>query len=170
MQNPLVSIFMGSDNDFSIMQEAGDILATFGIPFEYSVTSAHRSPQRTADLVKDAEKRGVKVIIAGAGKAAHLAGFIAAWTTIPVLGVPIDASLGGLDALFSTVQMPAGVPVGAMGIGASGARNAGIFAIQILASFDTTLRERLIGYRGKMALDVERRDSALKESLKKKEA
>ena len=162
MQNPIVSILMGSDHDFSIMKEAGDVLDSFGISFEYSVASAHRSPQRTADLARTAEDRGIRVIIVGAGKAAHLAGTVAAWTTIPVLGVPIDASLGGLDALLSTVQMPAGVPVGTMGIGKSGAKNAALFAVQVLALSDMDLKARLRQYKIKLAKDVEEKDRNLK--------
>lgn len=162
MQDPLISILMGSDNDFSIMKEAGEILASFGIPFEYVVTSAHRSPQRTADIAKSAEGRGVKIIIVGAGKAAHLAGCIAAWTNIPVLGVPIDASLGGIDALLSTVQMPAGVPVGTLGIGKAGARNAALLAIQILAISDLDLKAKLHQYKEKIAREVEEKDKKLK--------
>jgi phosphoribosylaminoimidazole carboxylase PurE protein len=164
MQNPLVSILMGSDNDFPIMKEAGEILASFGIPFEYIVTSAHRSPQRTADIAKSAEDRGIKIIIVGAGKAAHLAGCVAAWTCIPVLGVPIDASLGGIDALLSTVQMPAGIPVGTLSIGKAGARNAALLAIQILAISDPALRAKLHQYKGKIAQEVEEKDRKLKNS------
>jgi len=162
MQNPLVSILMGSDHDFKVMKEAGEILASFGVPFEYAVTSAHRSPQRTADLAKAAESRGIKVIIVGAGKAAHLAGNVAAWTCLPVLGVPIDASLGGLDALLSTVQMPGGVPVGSMGIGKSGAKNAALLSVQILSLSDPDLRARLHQYKEKIAREVEEKDQNLK--------
>ena len=161
MQNPIISILMGSDNDFSIMQEAGKILTSFGIPFEYIVTSAHRSPQRTADIAKAAEDRGIKIIIVGAGKAAHLAGSMAAWTCLPVLGVPIDASLGGIDALLSTVQMPAGVPVGTLGIGKAGARNAALLAIQILALSNPDLKLKLHQYKEKIALEVEGKDRKL---------
>ena len=162
MPNPIVSIFMGSDHDFKVMKEAGDILTSFGIPFEYKVTSAHRSPQRTANLAKTAEDRGIKVIIVGAGKAAHLAGNIAAWTCLPVLGVPIDASLGGMDALLSTVQMPGGVPVGTMGIGKSGAKNAALLAVQILALSDSDLMSKLHQYKEGIAREVEEKDRELK--------
>lgn len=164
MQNPLVSILMGSDHDFSVMQETGEILSSFGIPFEYSVTSAHRSPQRTADIAKTAEDRGIRIIIVGAGKAAHLAGNVAAWTSLPVLGVPIDASLGGIDALLSTVQMPGGVPVGTMGIGKAGARNAALLAVQILAISDPDLRVKLHQYKEKIAREVEEKDKKLNNS------
>ena len=164
MQNPLVSILMGSDHDFSTMQETGKILSSFGIPFEYLVTSAHRSPQRTADIAKKAEDRGIKIIIVGAGKAAHLAGNVAAWTSLPVLGVPIDASLGGIDALLSTVQMPGGVPVGTMGIGKAGAKNAALLAVQILALTDTDLRVKLHKYKEEIAREVEEKDKKLNNS------
>ncbi len=162
MQNPLVSIIMGSDSDMTIMEEAGDILDLFGVKFEYSIISAHRSPQRTADFAKTAAGRQIKVIIAGAGKAAHLAGNIAAWTSLPVIGVPIDSSLGGLDALLSTVQMPSGVPVATMGIGKSGARNAALFAVQILAISYPDLKVKLDQYKMKMAEEVEGKDKKLK--------
>ncbi|MBN2374592.1 5-(carboxyamino)imidazole ribonucleotide mutase [bacterium] len=164
MPDPIVIILMGSDHDFSIMKEAGDILDSFGIPYEYSVASAHRSPQKTVDLAKTAEDRGIKVIIVGAGKAAHLAGTVAAWTTIPVLGVPIDASLGGLDALLSTVQMPEGVPVGTMGIGKSGAKNGALFAIQILAVSDPDLSLKLHQYKARLAREVDEKDRKIKEN------
>lgn len=162
MQSPIVSIWMGSENDFPVMKEAGQILETFGTAFEYVITSAHRSPQRTLDLAKTAHDRGIRVVIVGAGKAAHLAGTVAAWTTVPVLGVPIDASLGGLDALLSTVQMPAGVPVGTMSIGRSGAKNAALFALQILALSDPELEVKLHQYRRKMAQEVENKDRELR--------
>ncbi len=164
MQNPLVSILMGSDHDFSVMKEAGEILASFGISFEYTVTSAHRSPQRTADLAKTAEARGIRVIIVGAGKAAHLAGNVAAWTCLPVLGVPIDASLGGIDALLSTVQMPGGVPVGTMGVGKSGAKNAALLSVQILSLSDSDLKAKLHHYKERIAREVEEKDKKLKNS------
>src|SRR3990167_7597400 len=126
---PLVGILMGSDSDLAVMEEAAKILKDFGIPYEMTVSSAHRTPKKTSEYARSAEGRGIKVIIAGAGSAAHLAGFIAAETTLPVIGVPIDSSpLKGLDSLLSTVQMPAGVPVAAMAIGNAGAKNAGIFA------------------------------------------
>jgi phosphoribosylaminoimidazole carboxylase PurE protein len=126
MKKPVVGILMGSDSDLPVMEEAAKVLKVFGIPFEMTVSSAHRTPRRTASYARGAERRGIKVIIAGAGHAAHLAGFIAAETTLPVIGVPIESSsLKGLDSLLSTVQMPGGVPVASMAIGKSGAKNAG---------------------------------------------
>lgn len=156
MAKPLVGILMGSDSDMPIMEEAAKVLKEFGIPYEVAVSSAHRSPKRTSEYARGAEERGIKIIIAGAGSAAHLAGFIAAETTLPVIGVPIDSSsLKGLDALFSTVQMPGGVPVAAMAIGKAGAKNAGLFAAQILAINDGGLVKKLKEYKAKMAKDVE---------------
>src|SRR5256885_15627915 len=133
MSTPLVSIVMGSDSDLEIMREAGKALEGFGIAYEIDVTSAHRSPDRTAEYARKAADRGIRVIIAGAGGAAHLAGVIAAHTTLPAIGVPISAtSLNGLDSLLATVQMPAGIPVATVASGETGATNAGILAAQIL--------------------------------------
>jgi 5-(carboxyamino)imidazole ribonucleotide mutase len=152
---PIVGIIMGSDSDVEVMQEAGKILKQFEIPFEMGVYSAHRSPHRTADYVKSARDRGLKLIIAGAGASAHLAGVTAAETTIPVIGVPIGSSpLSGFDALLSTVQMPPGVPVATMGVGKSGATNAGIFAVQILALEDKKLMQRLVDYKQNLERSV----------------
>jgi len=135
-----VGIVMGSDSDLDIMQEAAAILKSFQIPYEMTVASAHRSPQRAGDFAATALKRGMKVIIAGAGHAAHLAGVLAAHTPLPVIGVPIDSScLQGLDALLATVQMPPGIPVATMAIGKPGARNAGILAVQIIATSEAQL-------------------------------
>jgi phosphoribosylaminoimidazole carboxylase PurE protein len=129
MKKPVVGILMGSDSDLPVMEEAAKVLKVFGIPFEIKISSAHRTPKRTAGYARGAERRGIKVIIAGAGHAAHLAGFIAAETTLPVIGVPIESSsLKGLDSLLSTVQMPGGVPVASMAIGKSGAKNAKVIA------------------------------------------
>jgi phosphoribosylaminoimidazole carboxylase PurE protein len=148
MKKPVVGILMGSDSDLPVMEEAAKVLKVFGIPFEMTVSSAHRTPRRTASYARGAERRGIKVIIAGAGHAAHLAGFIAAETTLPVIGVPIESSsLKGLDSLLSTVQMPGGVPVASMAIGKSGAKNAGIFAAQILSVKDKKLQARLKKFR-----------------------
>src|SRR3954468_23100652 len=145
---PIVGIIMGSDSDVEIMREAGNVLKQFDIPYEMGVYSAHRSPHRTADYVKSARDRGLKLIIAGAGASAHLAGVTAAETTIPVIGVPIGSSpLSGFDALLSTVQMPPGVPVATMGVGRSGATNAGIFAVQVLAATDERLTTKLADYK-----------------------
>ncbi|MBI4471887.1 MAG: 5-(carboxyamino)imidazole ribonucleotide mutase [Acidobacteria bacterium] len=145
---PIVAIIMGSDNDLPVMQEAAKVLKDFEIPYEIGVYSAHRSPHRTVEYVRSARDRGLKVIIAGAGSSAHLAGVSAAETILPVIGVPIDSSpLSGFDALLSTVQMPPGVPVATMGVGKSGATNAGIFAVQILASSDEKLAQRLVEHK-----------------------
>ena len=162
MKNPLVLIVMGSDSDLPVMEEGAKVLAEFGVPYEMRISSAHRSPQRTAALAAEAAGRGIKVIVAGAGMAAHLAGVIAAETILPVIGVPIGGgALNGLDALCSTVQMPGGVPVATMAIGRAGARNAGIFAVQILALENAVLAERLNAYREKMAQDVDAKDRIL---------
>ena len=156
MLKSLVGILMGSDSDLPIMEEAAKILKDFDIPYEMTISSAHRSPKRTSDYAKSAADRGIKVIIAGAGSAAHLAGFIAAETILPVIGVPIDSSsLKGMDALLSTVQMPGGVPVAAMAIGKAGAKNAGILAVQIIALADKKLQAKLKAYKEKQAKDVE---------------
>ena len=156
MAKPLVGILMGSDSDLPVMKEAADVLKGFGIPFELTISSAHRSPKRTSEYAKSAASRGVMVIIAGAGSAAHLAGFIAAETAVPVIGVPIDSSsLKGMDALLSTVQMPAGVPVATMAIGKAGAKNAGIFAAQIIAVGNKRLQAKLKAFKEKLASDVE---------------
>ena len=163
---PLVGILMGSDSDFDIMAETGQALKQFGIPFEMTVSSAHRTPERTAKYVSSARERGIKVLIAGAGAAAHLAGVVAAETTLPVIAVPIDStSLQGLDALLAMVQMPAGIPVATMAIGKAGARNAGIFAAQMLAVEDDSLAQRLVEFKKQMAAGVEAKAEALKERM-----
>jgi len=152
---PIVGIIMGSDSDLPILQEAAMILKQFDIPYEIGVYSAHRSPHRTAEYLKTACQRGLKLIIAGAGGSAHLAGVTAAETTLPVIGVPINTSpLSGLDSLLSTVQMPPGVPVATMGVGKSGATNAGIFAVQILALQDEKLMKRLVEYKEQLEKNV----------------
>ncbi|RTZ99291.1 MAG: 5-(carboxyamino)imidazole ribonucleotide mutase [Deltaproteobacteria bacterium] len=152
---PMVGIIMGSDSDLSVMQAAADALKSFGIPCEMTVASAHRSPARAADYAATARERGLKTIIAGAGHAAHLAGVLAAHTTLPVIGVPIDSScLKGWDALLATVQMPPGIPVATMAIGKSGARNAGIFAAQMIALADPDLSQKLDDFKDKMAEQV----------------
>lgn len=154
-QIPKVGIIMGSDSDLPIMEECVGILKQFGIPYEMTVASAHRSPQKAAEYAATAKDRGIKVIIAGAGHAAHLAGVLAAHTTLPIIGVPIDSSsLQGLDALLSTVQMPPGVPVATMSIGKSGARNAGILAAQMLAISDSSIDQLLIDFKKEMASQV----------------
>jgi len=159
---PKVLIIMGSDSDLPVMEEGAKVLAEFGVPYEMRISSAHRSPQRTATLAAEAADRGIRVIVAGAGMAAHLAGVIAAETVLPVIGVPIGGgALNGLDALCSTVQMPGGVPVATMAIGRAGARNAGILAVQILALSNAVLAERLHAYREKMAQEVDAKDRLL---------
>jgi len=150
----MVTIVMGSKNDYEAMIEAKRILDEFGIANEVLVVSAHRTPEKCRDFARNALKRGIKVIIAGAGKAAHLAGVIASYTTLPVIGVPLDASLGGLDALLSTVQMPVGVPVATMAIGRSGAVNAGLMAVEILALENPELMRKLNIYRKKQQREV----------------
>jgi len=159
----VVSVVMGSDSDLPVMDEAVKILAEFAIPHELFLTSAHRTPERTTMFARGAAKRGVKIIIVGAGAAAHLAGVIASQSMLPVIGVPIDAtSLQGLDALLATVQMPGGIPVATMAIGKAGAKNAALFAVRILALEDTGLQKRLQSYIRKMASDVERKHENLK--------
>lgn len=166
-EKPVVGILMGSDSDLPVMEEAAKALQDFGIPFEMTVSSAHRTPARTSSYAKSAERRGIKVIIAGAGSAAHLAGFIAAETTLPVIGVPIDSSpLKGMDALLATVQMPGGVPVATMAIGKAGAKNAGIFAASILSTSNAALRTRLKNFRKRLARQVEEKARRLDKARK----
>jgi len=155
---PAVGIVMGSDSDMPVMAAAAEMLKQFGIPYEITVNSAHRTPERAAAFARGARERGMKVIIAGAGHAAHLAGAMAAQTSLPVIGVPIDSSaLNGFDALLSTVQMPPGVPVATMAIGKPGAKNAAVFAAQILALADPDLARRMDAYKIKMAAEVDRK-------------
>ncbi len=156
---------MGSDSDIPVMEKAAKILDEFTVPCEMRISSAHRCPQRTATLAAEAEARGIKVIIAGAGMAAHLAGVIAAGTILPVIGVPIGGgALNGVDALYSTVQMPGGIPVATVAIGKAGAKNAGILAVQILALTDGKLADQLRQYRKKMENEVEEKDSILQDA------
>lgn len=160
--NVLVSIVMGSDSDLPVMTEAVKILDEFGIGSELILTSAHRTPERTTKFAKTAATRGVKIIIAGAGAAAHLAGVIASQTLLPVIGVPIDATpLHGLDALLSTVQMPGGIPVATMAIGKAGAKNAALFAVRLLALEDPSLNKKLTTYMARMAKEVEKKQENL---------
>ncbi|MGH2817552.1 MAG: 5-(carboxyamino)imidazole ribonucleotide mutase [Actinomycetota bacterium] len=148
--DPVVGIVMGSDSDMPVMEKAGEVLDRFRIPWEIEVMSAHRTPHRVADYASTAEERGLKVIIAGAGLAAHLPGVIAAHTSLPVIGVPLyQEGLAGADALYSCVQMPPGVPVATVAIG--GAKNAGVLAAQIIASGDEGLREKLRAYKKELA-------------------
>jgi 5-(carboxyamino)imidazole ribonucleotide mutase len=167
-ETPLVSIVMGSDSDLEIMNEAAKALDDFGIPYEIDVTSAHRSPARTSEFARKAAERGIKAIIAGAGGAAHLAGVIAAETTLPVIGVPIPStSLNGLDSLLSVVQMPAGIPVATVAIGKAGATNAGILAAQIIALSDTSVAGKLKRHKEKLSQGVEEKSRKLQESRKR---
>jgi len=162
MAKPLVGILMGSDSDLPVMQEAAAMLQEFGIEYEMTIASAHRTPKKVLEYSQSAERRGLKAIIAGAGWAAHLAGFIASQTTLPVIGVPIDSSsLKGIDALLSTAQMPGGVPVATMSIGKAGAKNAGIFAAQIIATADIKVANRLKVYRVEMERGVEEKAKKL---------
>ncbi|PYR91119.1 MAG: 5-(carboxyamino)imidazole ribonucleotide mutase [Acidobacteria bacterium] len=155
---------MGSDSDLAVMQEAVKVLKQFAIPYEIGVYSAHRSPHRTLEYVRSARERGLKVIIAGAGSSAHLAGVTAAETTLPVIGIPIDSSpLSGLDSLLSTVQMPPGVPVATMGVGNSGATNAAVFAVQILALGDERLAGRLAEYKDQLEKSVAEKSKKVQE-------
>ena len=153
--SPLVAVIMGSTSDWDTMRHSVELLDELGVPNEHKVLSAHRSPDATADLARKAAGRGVHVIIAGAGGAAHLAGFIAAYTWLPVLGVPIQSkALQGLDSLLSIAQMPGGVPVGALAIGTSGAKNAALLAASILALSDTKIRKKLEAFREKQTKAV----------------
>jgi 5-(carboxyamino)imidazole ribonucleotide mutase len=164
--NPKVLVLMGSDSDWEVMSEAKRALDELSIPCEVHVSSAHRTPERTGKLAREAAARGVQVVICGAGSAAHLAGVVAAETELPVLGVPLAATaLQGLDALLATVQMPGGVPVGTLAIGKAGARNAGLLAGRIVALGDAAVAARVRSLREKMARDVEAKDAALQKQL-----
>jgi phosphoribosylaminoimidazole carboxylase PurE protein len=166
MTNPLVSIVMGSDSDVEIMRAAAKALDEFGIAYEMDVTSAHRSPDRTADFARKARERGIRVIIAGAGGAAHLAGVIAAHTTLPVIGVPIPSTaLQGMDSLLATVQMPAGIPVATVAIGAPGATNAGILAAQMIGLSDEAIGKKLDAHKEKLAKGVEEKSKKMQSSM-----
>ena len=165
---PQVGILMGSDTDLEVMREAEKRLEQFGIAYETRILSAHRTPEKAAQYAATAEQRGLEVIIAGAGAAAHLAGAMAANTTLPVIGIPIDSSsLKGLDALLATVQMPAGLPVATMAIGRAGAANAGIFAAQIIARRDPKVAAKLIEFKKEMAAGVEDKDRKLQDAKKR---
>ena len=150
MANPLVGVVMGSDSDWSTMRQAADILEDFGVPYEKRVVSAHRTPDDMAEYGKTAKERGIKIIIAGAGGAAHLPGMLASHTTLPVIGVPVQTSaLGGVDSLYSIVQMPNGIPVATVAIGK--AQNAGLLALRILGTEDSSISEKLEAYHKSMA-------------------
>jgi 5-(carboxyamino)imidazole ribonucleotide mutase len=166
MANPLVVLLMGSDSDLPTVKEACAVLQDFGVAFEAHVLSAHRTPDDLTAYVRRAEQSAVRVFIAAAGGAAHLAGVVAAHTTRPVIGIPIQTTaLGGLDSLLSTVQMPGGVPVATMAIGAGGARNAGLFAVQILALADPSLAAKLQEYRTKQVEQVRQKDKKIQAEL-----
>lgn len=156
MSNPLVSIVMGSDSDLPVMNAAGDMLSHFEIPFELDIVSAHRTPEKMFDFAKDAHTRGIRVIIAGAGGAAHLPGMIASLTPLPVIGVPVRSTSNateGWDSLLSILQMPGGVPVATVAI--NGAKNAGILAAQIIGAFDADVRNKVEAYKVRMKEEVE---------------
>jgi 5-(carboxyamino)imidazole ribonucleotide mutase len=163
---PLVGVIMGSDTDLPVMTEAGRALASFGIPYEMQVMSAHRTPERTHEYASTAVERGLRCIIVGAGGAAHLAGVVAAVTTLPVIGVPLATSaLNGLDALLATVQMPGGIPVATMAIDKAGAVNAAIFAAQIIAVGDPAMGQKLADHKKKLAQSVAEKNAHLQEKL-----
>lgn len=160
IQKPLVGVIMGSKSDWTTMQHAQTILEEFEVPFECRVVSAHRTPVWMCEYAREAEKRGLRVVIAGAGGAAHLPGMVASQTTLPVLGVPIQSrALSGLDSLLSIVQMPGGVPVGTLAIGEAGAKNAALLAIRMLATTDASLRERV------RAFALEQEELVMKDSI-----
>lgn len=160
MIQPKVGIVMGSDSDLTVMREAAEILEMFGVPYELRIVSAHRTPDDMANYGKTAHERGLSVVIAGAGAAAHLPGMIASYTPLPVIGVPIPSKhLAGVDSLYSIVQMPAGVPVASVAIG--GGKNAGILAAQILGSHDDELRSRVMDYKLQMATESRAKNDAL---------
>lgn len=161
---PQVGLIMGSDSDWPTMEAAAEALAEFGITFEVGVVSAHRTPQKMLDYARSAASRGVRVVIAGAGGAAHLPGMVASATPLPVIGVPVPLKyLDGMDSLLSIVQMPAGVPVATVSIG--GARNAGLLAVRILAASDPVLLERMGAFQAELEEMVERKDAALRQTL-----
>ncbi|QII00743.1 5-(carboxyamino)imidazole ribonucleotide mutase [Rhodococcoides fascians A21d2] len=161
---PAVGLIMGSDSDWPTMEAAAEALAEFGIRFEVGVVSAHRTPQRMLDYAREAAGRGIKVIIAGAGGAAHLPGMVASATPLPVIGVPVPLKyLDGMDSLLSIVQMPAGVPVATVSIG--GARNAGLLAVRILGASDPALRERMAAFQASLEAMVLEKDKALRTTL-----
>ena len=164
MPKPRVGLIMGSDSDWPVMQAAAEALAEFEVPFEVGVVSAHRTPGRMLDYARGASGRGIEVIIAGAGGAAHLPGMVASATPLPVIGVPVPlATLDGLDSLLSIVQMPAGVPVATVSIG--GARNAGLLAVRILGASDSGLRTRMQNFQESLEADVIEKDRALQQRL-----
>ena len=163
MTRPRIAVILGSDSDLPVMEEGLKVLKDFKVPFELKIMSAHRSPALVHDFAKSAEKNGIKVVIAAAGGAAHLAGVIASMTRLPVIGVPMETrSLDGMDSLFSTVQMPYGVPVATMAIGKSGAKNASIFALQILGLSDNKIAGELNAFKKRLEADVIAKNKKLK--------
>jgi len=163
MSGPKVAILMGSDSDLEVMKEALEALKEFGVSADLQVMSAHRSPELVSRFASKAKEQGYGVIIAGAGGAAHLAGVVAAHTTLPVIGVPINSTpLNGLDSLLATVQMPAGIPVATVAVGKSGARNAGILAVQVLAVSDPSLAKKLVDFKKRLADGVREKNERLK--------
>lgn len=163
MKKPLVSVIMGSDSDLDTMSEAVKTLGDFGIPCEVKVLSAHRSPKLTSDFAEKAEKKGIKIIIAGAGGAAHLAGVVASLTTLPVIGVPMETkALKGIDSLLSTVQMPSGIPVATVAIGKAGAKNAAILAAEILGVASSVMQKKLKNHKRKLVSSVKAKNKRLK--------
>ncbi|MGB2650796.1 MAG: 5-(carboxyamino)imidazole ribonucleotide mutase [Candidatus Omnitrophota bacterium] len=161
-KKPLVSIIMGSDSDLPVMSEASAVLKKFGIAHEVKILSAHRSPDKTSSFAKSARKRGVKVIIAGAGGAAHLAGVVAAHTTLPVIGVPMESKLDGLDSLLSTVQMPSGVPVATVSIGKAGAVNAGILAAEIIGVNSSAINKKIQQHKKELVRKIDAKNRKIK--------
>ena len=168
-EQPKVAVIMGSDSDLPVMESAMEVLKEFGLSYETHVLSAHRSPEATREFAAKAEERGLKVLIAGAGGAAHLAGVLASLTSLPVIGVPMPSKLmGGMDSLLSTVQMPRGVPVATMAVGKAGPANAALLAVQILALSDDALRQALREYRSRMIEAVKGADARVRESHNKR--
>jgi phosphoribosylaminoimidazole carboxylase PurE protein len=169
-KQPHVLVLMGSESDLPVMKEALQVLKQFGVPCEVEIASAHRSPERVAEVARGAAERGLRVLIAGAGMANHLAGALAAHTILPVIAVPLAvAPLYGFDALLSSVQMPPGVPVATVAVGAAGARNAALLAVQMLALSDEVLRRKLLDYKEEMVRAVEKRNRAAQQELEKSE-
>ena len=163
---PLVAVIMGSDSDWPVMKSCTEVLKQFDIPFELRILSAHRTPEATAEYARTAHERGLKIIVAAAGMAAHLAGVFAAHTILPVIGVPMASGpLAGVDALLSTVQMPPGIPVATVGIGAAGAKNAALLAVEILALCDERLTKRRQQYRDELAESARRKNEELQARL-----
>jgi len=165
-KNPQVAIVMGSDSDWAVMKNCKEMLDKFNVSCDVRISSAHRSPEATAEFAGSAQDRGLKVIIAAAGMAAHLAGVIAAHTPLPVIGVPMAAgSLAGIDALLSTVQMPPGVPVATVGIGSAGAKNAALLAVQILSLTDKQLSQKFAQYKADQTAAVKKKNEKLQQQL-----